>query len=419
MRLSFFSTSPTPPKSHSRPLPSVRRPTLATATALALLGAAAAWGLTQSVPAPFPPPPPLTLRWLAPRRAGGAAAGAAAARRLPSPALPAVAICAIVRDQALDLPEWLAWHAGVGVAHAFLYDHASSPPLGPATTPGLAPFFRAGFLTLVTAPPGAGAAHHSGRAQLWAYDDCLNVFGRGQARSAPPAGVEAGAWARVVGGLKTTPPPQPRRTAPLPTWLAFIDVDEFIMPTGSEATNVSAGGPPADAVPSAVASFAAKHPAAGAWALNWVLFGSSGHAARPPAGTLASYTACLPPTDPENTHVKTLARVDATLRVGMDPHHFLFDKNASAGALNGRGQVVPGGVAAALGPASYDGLALHHYATKSRAEFGAKVERGSAMGNHKAWGWFESVNDRTVAACGVGRALGAVVLERVAGAWGV
>ena len=418
-----------PPHLFSRsPLPT-RRPTLLTAAALAALATCTAWALARTGSAPVAAPPYPALLRMTPRRAV-VVTTAAARLTLPTaapppppppprpPRLPVVAICAIVKDQAADLPEWLALHAGVGVGHVFLYDHASAPRLDPATTPGLAPFVAGGFLTLVTAPADAGDAHPSGRAQLWAYDDCLDTFGRGQRPTSPPAGADAGAWAGVVGRLTTTAPPPP--DAPRPDWLAFIDVDEFIMPTGADgaAANASTGAgagadPPPDAVPAAVAAFAATHPDAGGWALNWVLFGSSGHATRPPAGVLASYTACLPATDPENTHVKTVARVGATLKVGPDPHHFLYRPGASAGALNGRGQVVPGGVARGLGPPAYAGLALHHYATKSRAEYGAKVARGSGMGNAKVWSWFDSVDARAVRVCAGGVGLGRAVLGRV------
>ena len=52
----------------------------------------------------------------------------------------------------------------------------------------------------------------------------------------------------------------------------------------------------------------------------------------------------------DNHLLQLLVRVARTLRVGRDPHHFLYTPGGP-GALNGRGQVVPGGVASALGPA--------------------------------------------------------------------
>ena len=54
------------------------------------------------------------------------------------------------------------------------------------------------------------------------------------------------------------------------------------------------------------------------------IFGSSGWLQRPPGGTLASYTACLPRNHSENLHVKTIAHTRHTLRAGADPHHFVY-----------------------------------------------------------------------------------------------
>lgn len=202
----------------------------AAAAALALLALATAWAVmrtgasTSSQPAAAPEATsdaPPSLLWLSPRRAAARLTLPPAARAAlpplptaasptpPPPPLPTVAICAIVKNQTADLPEWLAWHAGVGVRHVFLYDHASSPALDPASPP-LAPFFSAGLLTLVTAPPDAGAAHPSGRAQLWAYDDCLEVYGRGKARAGP--GAPPPASTLPPGGASpplSAPPPRP------------------------------------------------------------------------------------------------------------------------------------------------------------------------------------------------------------------
>ena len=37
---------------------------------------------------------------------------------------------------------------------------------------------------------------------------------------------------------------------------------------------------------------------------------------------------------------------------------------------------------------------LAHYAIKSKEDYGAKIERGSAMGNRKSWEFFDSVDSR-------------------------
>ena len=40
-----------------------------------------------------------------------------------------VALCLVAKDQHEDLPEWLAWHARLGVGRVYLLDMGSSPPL--------------------------------------------------------------------------------------------------------------------------------------------------------------------------------------------------------------------------------------------------------------------------------------------------
>ena len=54
-------------------------------------------------------------------------------------------------------------------------------------------------------------------------------------------------------------------------------------------------------------------------------------------------------------------------------------------------------------------VSLHHYATKSTAEFGAKVARGSAMGNHKGTGFVRRIDAKAVRVCEGAAALAAAL----------
>jgi hypothetical protein len=56
--------------------------------------------------------------------------------------------------------------------------------------------------------------------------------------------------------------------------------------------------------PHSLAMFLSDFEGQGAVGVNWVLFGSSGHLARPVEGPLGAYTACIPRTHWESTHVK-------------------------------------------------------------------------------------------------------------------
>lgn len=92
----------------------------------------------------------------------------------------ALAICAIFREEALFLDDWIHFHHGVGVTHFYLYDNFSTDHFRDV----LAPWIARGIVTLRHWPVEVG--------QLPAYRHCVRHH-RQQAR-----------------------------------WIAFIDVDEFL-----------------------------------------------------------------------------------------------------------------------------------------------------------------------------------------------
>jgi Glycosyltransferase family 92 len=91
-----------------------------------------------------------------------------------------LAVCAIFREEAPFLSEWLAFHRAVGVTHFYLYNNESTDNFESV----LDPWCKSGLVTLKDWP--------GKRRQLAAYEDCLET-----AR----ANCE---------------------------WVAFIDVDEFL-----------------------------------------------------------------------------------------------------------------------------------------------------------------------------------------------
>jgi hypothetical protein len=136
-----------------------------------------------------------------------------------------LSICAIYRNEAVYLPEWLEFHRLVGVEHFFLYDNGSEDN----HLDVLAPYLEEGVVTLHEWPAIDG--------QLPAYDDCLR-------------------WHRHDS-----------------RWMAFIDVDEFLFsPTGR---------PVAELLP--------EYEAWPAVAVAWVMFGHAGHRTRPPGLVIENY----------------------------------------------------------------------------------------------------------------------------------
>ncbi len=221
-----------------------------------------------------------------------------------------IAICAIFKNEAPYLLEWLAFHRMIGVDLFVLYDNGS--------TDGSVELIRnsifASSVTIIDWPHPAG--------QIPAYQDfCTN-------RAAQYG------------------------------WVAFIDIDEFIMPAfGSSIREPLMRRLYADY--SAVL-------------LQWLVFGPSGQQRRPSGLVIESYTQRLPEQYPACRHVKSLVRGKAVTSAGTTPHII----NVSGPTCNTLGETV---LSYAEQPvACHDVMWLNHYFTKSREEWIAKLRRGKA-----------------------------------------
>ena len=219
-----------------------------------------------------------------------------------------LSVCAIVRDEAPYLAEWIEFHRLVGVESFYLYDNGSQD----GTEEVLAPYRAAGVVQLKSWPQRPG--------QLAAYKDCL---------------AERGAESQ---------------------WIAFLDADEFLFPTV------------ADDLCSVLAEFE-DHPAV---AVNWLLFGSSGHRSRPPGLQIEAFTRRAPEGYDVHRHVKCIVRPERTMEA-LSPHHFRFAAGAVAVAETGR--PVTGPLAPEISVAR---LRINHYFTRSLEEAEAKRLRGRA-----------------------------------------
>jgi Glycosyltransferase family 92 len=136
-----------------------------------------------------------------------------------------LAACAIFRDEAPDLAEWLEFHLLVGFEHLFLYNNRSQDGFAEV----LAPYVAERTVTLTDWPEFPG--------QLTAYDHCIRNHGEG--------------W----------------------RWMAFIDLDEFLF------------SPRLRPVPEVLSRY--EHlPGLG---VVWATFGTSGHATRPAGLAIESY----------------------------------------------------------------------------------------------------------------------------------
>lgn len=221
-----------------------------------------------------------------------------------------IAICAIFKDEARYILEWLAFHRLVGVDQFVLYDNASSDG-------GADLIRRSAFASRVTLIdwPGTGM-------QIPAYQDfCANHAARF-------------------------------------AWAAIIDLDEFIMPM----EGMSIREPLARRTYSDYSAIL----------LQWLMFGPSGHQHSPNGLVLENYTKRLPEHFPASRHVKSLVRGKAVSTAGTTPHIV----NVSGPTCNTRGQTV---LSYAEQPIEcHEVMAIHHYFTRARDDWTAKLRRGKA-----------------------------------------
>ena len=248
------------------------------------------------------------------------------------------AICVSAKDQHEDIAEWVQYHEQLGAGKVYVYDDNSNPPM----LTQLTPFIESGLVEYHF----IGKSNHSSipKPQLYVYDQCIERY----------------------------------RTKH--KFIAFIDVDEFLF---LRDPNISS-------MPQLLRDYEDY----GALAVNWIQFGSSGHVHRPQGGTLGNFWKCIPRHHPQNLHVKTIANTKYVLRVKGNPHMFMYAEGKEAVGENF--EVVEGATSKSN---EISRVALYHYVTKSKAQYVNKMERGSAMKNHKTIEFFDYVEAEATADC--------------------
>ncbi|OBT73177.1 hypothetical protein VF21_07913 [Pseudogymnoascus sp. 05NY08] len=249
-----------------------------------------------------------------------------------------VAICLAIKDQYADLTEWLTHHYHhIGIRRFYLMDDGSSPALA---TLNYSAFVDPKAITHRYYHP----ALHVRYQQLASYNDCIRLFGHKH------------------------------------KWIAFIDADEFLHVYGNE-TLLDILKPYDD------------DETVGAFGINWQIHTSGGLLTRPPS-TRKGFTRCIEDQDPnhpptvgtENEHIKVLVKPPFSL--GPDsPHKFKLKPGART--VGEDGDTVDR--FAWRVPITRNRVALHHYATRSREEYEAKISRGNGMGDPKGWDWWKHV----------------------------
>lgn len=228
---------------------------------------------------------------------------------VPQPTLERAAICAIAKNEGRYLPEWIAYHRLIGFDQILVYSHESEDDSEQIL---------------------AGFSDHGVSYVPW---------------SVPPRTKPQ--WLAYADGLE--------RLRGSADWIAFIDIDEFIV----LPQHRTIGG--------FLADFADRD----ALAVNWKMFGSSGHQEAAPGLVIDRFRRCAPLAYSPHKQVKTLGRPDAIERPLV--HTCEFRDGAQYTTV--LGEVLPSGTGRSH-LISHDVIRINHYFTKSWEEWQQKRARG-------------------------------------------
>lgn len=238
----------------------------------------------------------------------------------PAPDRRGIGIGLVVKNEADHIGEWARFHHAIGVRRFVVYDGASTDGTLDALRAAVPP-------DIVTVIPWAQSLSDI-RLEREIHNQVLAY---------------AHAAANYGGDLR---------------WMAFIDVDEFLIPTRGETLDAALEGLDVPYV-----------------ALPWHMFGHSGHDAAPDGGVLANYTrrARDPMSDVRGVRAfKSL--IDPCRLTALRVHSAETDE---AGAVwNDAGKRFTMKERERPGFYSTDRIQLNHYYARSRAELEAKIARG-------------------------------------------
>lgn len=175
-----------------------------------------------------------------------------------------LAVVAIMKNEGAYIKEWIDFHLKVGVEHFYIYNNDSTDNM----VDELRPYVEIGKVTLISFP--------GRKMQIPAYYDAMQRF-KYEAK-----------------------------------YLAVIDGDEFLIP-------VQEGRKLAEVVDEIMS----KDRFAGAVAVNWRMYGSSGHERKPQGGVLKNFLYRAKEDGPWNNHVKQIVNPRMVYKF-YHPHCVLF-----------------------------------------------------------------------------------------------
>jgi glycosyltransferase involved in cell wall biosynthesis len=232
------------------------------------------------------------------------------------------AICLIVRNEARDIAEWMAFHALLGFDTQIIFDNASDD--------GTARIIRA----------AAGL-----------YDIRIHYWPNRSAESQIAAYQAACEAYRLEFD-----------------WMAFIDSDEFLRLTEDVPIN----------------EFLSRYDRWSGIALHWAVYGANGHDEFPPGLILENFTRRADETFFAARHVKSIIR-PGFANGCLNPHCFDLRGHIDGSYCDAQGRPMQwwlaperGGILPGLSrdPPEYSVGRVNHYFTRSRAHWLAKLRRG-------------------------------------------
>ncbi len=220
-----------------------------------------------------------------------------------------LAICAIAKNEGTYFKEWIEWHSALGVQKFYIYNNESTDD----TRLFLHPYIESG---LVEYHDIVGK-----RKQTEAYNDCLMRY-RYHSR-----------------------------------WIAFIDLDEFIVPIKNKT----------------IPEFLRDFEGFSSVEINWLCYGSGGAKTREPGGVMQRFRSHSYPDCELNRHVKSIVNPQKALNF-ISSHYptllsgFAVDTNCAPVRkyFTQRSPLL-------------DKIRINHYAVKSYEEFLEKKARGRGM----------------------------------------
>lgn len=224
-----------------------------------------------------------------------------------------LAVCAIAKNEGPYFQEWIEWHRKQGVEKFYIYDNESTD----CTKEVLAPYIESGVVEY-TYFPGY-------RRQLAAYDDCLDKH-RLAAR-----------------------------------WIAFIDLDEFIVPIQDKTIPV----------------FLSRFEEFPAVEINWLIYGSGGAKTKSPGTMMERFKCHSLPNHLLNRHVKSIVNPRRVFTM-IGCHEAA---RISGYAADSHGNLIKRHFRER--EPQQDVIRINHYAVRSYEEFLEKQARGRASGTQK------------------------------------